>query len=177
MHKSTQTALLTGLLALLPLVSNAQTCKPESIPATTPDSQLRDNGDGTVTDTKTGLMWKQCAEGRSDVGCATGTPQTSTWQAALAQVQTVNASGGFAGYTDWRLPNIKELRSIVERQCYYPAINLTRFPNTSITAFWSSSPDVYSDSDLARLVSFYDGNDNWAGRSNDFQIRLVRSGQ
>ncbi|MCP4235257.1 MAG: DUF1566 domain-containing protein, partial [Aestuariibacter sp.] len=33
------------------------------IPASTPDSQLQDNGDGTVTDNKTGLMWKQCSEG------------------------------------------------------------------------------------------------------------------
>jgi hypothetical protein len=147
MFKPTQTALLIGLLALFPLVGNAQTCQTASIPATTPTSQLTDNGNGTVTDTKTGLMWKQCSEGLTGADCATGSAEIYTWQAALAQAQTVNTSGGFAGHTDWRLPNVKELRSITEKQCYYPAINLTRFPNIGIYRFgywsgmyWSASP-------------------------------------
>ena len=65
MSKLIPITLLTGLLALLPLVGNAQVCNTDSIPATTPNSQLTDNGNGTVTDSKTRLMWKQCSEGLS----------------------------------------------------------------------------------------------------------------
>lgn len=177
MSKPTQTALLTGLLILLPLVGNAQVCKTASIPATTPTSQLTDNGNGTVTDTKTGLMWKQCSEGLSGVGCLTGTAQTYTWQAALAQAQTVNTLGGFAGKTDWRLPNIKELRSIIEKQCYEPAINLTRFPNTDFSTFFWSSSSFASHGSYAWFIHYGEGYDAWQGKDYVYLVRLVRSGQ
>ena len=162
-------------------MANAQTCQTANIPATSPTSQLTDNADGTVTDTKTGLMWEQCAEGLSGAGCTTGTAQTYTWQAALNRAQTVNTTGGFAGYTDWRVPNIKELRSIIEQQCYDPAINLTRFPNTASAVFWSSSPvagDRYYGY-IAGYVFFGNGYDDGGdyGRGNALQVRLVRSGQ
>ncbi len=61
-----------------------------------------DNKDGTITDRATGLMWTQ-----SDNG--TGL----TWQEALAWVQQKNAET-YLGYSDWRLPNVKELQSIVD---------------------------------------------------------------
>ena len=176
MSKLIPITLLTGLLALLPLVGNAQVCKTDSIPATTPNSQLTDNGNGTVTDSKTRLMWKQCSEGLSGTGCVAGVAQTFSWQGALQQAQIVNNSGGFAGFTDWRLPNIKELSSITENQCYAPAINLTHFPNTPSSYFWSASPNVdYGDS--AWGVGFNDGDDSWDNKDSAFQVRLVRSGQ
>ena len=178
MSNHIQKAALIGFSCLLLVMAEAaQTCQTASIPATTPTSQLTDNADGTVTDTKTGLMWKQCAEGLSGSGCLTGAAQAYTWSAALNQVQTVNLTGGFAGYTDWRLPNIKELRSIIEKQCYAPAINLTRFPNTAEYAvFWSSSP-VAGLGSYAWLVGFGSGSDGWSNKYRAFQVRLVRSGQ
>ncbi len=60
------------------------------------------NSDGTVTDRATGLMWSQADSG-------TGV----NWSNALAWVQTKN-SAGYCGYNDWRLPNAKELQSIVD---------------------------------------------------------------
>lgn len=57
-----------------------QICKPTSIPASTPDSQLIDNLDGTITDSKTGLMWKQCLEGAEKDNCKTSSPSNFTWQ-------------------------------------------------------------------------------------------------
>ena len=176
MSKLIPTTLLTGLLALLPLVGNAQICKTDSIPATTPNSQLTDNGNGTVTDSKTGLMWKQCSEGLSGAGCVTGAAQEFTWQGALQQAQAVNNSGGFAGFTDWRLPNIKELSSITENQCYAPAINLTRFPNTPSLYFWSASPIVGNRYNAWGII-VNDGYVNWDYKDNAFQVRLVRGGQ
>jgi hypothetical protein len=148
MPKPTKITLLIFLLVLLPVVSHAQTCQTSSAPATTPDSQLTDNGNGTVTDTKTGLMWKKCSEGQSGNHCEIGSAATYSWQAAINRADVVNLNG-FAGYSDWRLPNIKELRSIVERQCFSPAINLTQFPNTASTLFWSASPYTNASDDLA----------------------------
>jgi hypothetical protein len=72
-----------------------------------------DNGDGTITDSATGLMWSQ-----NDSGTGLN------WEAALAWVQTQNAAS-FLGYNDWRLPNAKELQSIVD---------YTRSPDTTNSA-------------------------------------------
>ncbi|MCP4384905.1 MAG: DUF1566 domain-containing protein [Hyphomicrobiales bacterium] len=61
-----------------------------------------DNDDGTVTDAATGLMWAQ-----DDSGVA------MDWPEALAWVQAMNA-GSYLGHNDWRLPNVKELQSLVD---------------------------------------------------------------
>ncbi|XOF32560.1 MAG: DUF1566 domain-containing protein [Candidatus Electrothrix sp. YB6] len=153
-----------------------QVCKTDSIPASTPDSQFTDNGDGTVMDSKTGLMWKKCLEGIEGDNCETGSADTVTWQEALQQPGLVNTGGGFAGHTDWRLPNIRELRSLIEEQCSYPAINLTYFPNTPNSYVWSRSPAAaYSGS--AWYVYFGYGYSNVYNRYSYAAVRLVRGGQ
>jgi hypothetical protein len=156
--------------------AQAQTCN-ANITASTPDSQFTENGDGTITDTATGLMWKKCLEGMTGDFCETGAAATFTWQAALLRPRVVNDGGGFAGKTDWRLPNIKELGSIVEGKCFNPAINLTRFPNTPSSVVWSGSP--YADvSGYALIVGFVDGVLGYHPRDfDDGQVRLVRGGQ
>jgi hypothetical protein len=151
-------------------------CNTSSVPASNPDSQLTDNGDGTITDSKTGLMWKKCLEGLSGNDCATGSAGIFTWQAALQQPGTVNAGGGFAGHTDWRLPNIRELRSIVEEQCSSPAINAARFPNTPSSVVWSGSPHAHY-SHYAWLVNFHIGMSGSFNRNNSCAVRLVRGGE
>lgn len=81
-------------ISWLPLSGVAQTCK-SAIKATAPDIRYTDNGNGTVTDNQTGLMWKQCSEGQSGIDCATESATTYyTWQAALQTPQTLNLSGG-----------------------------------------------------------------------------------
>jgi len=147
-----------------------------TIPATTPTSDFVDHGDGTVSHTKTGLMWKQCSEGLSGAGCATGAATGHTWQAALQLAETLNAGVGFAGFNDWRLPNIKELNSIVERQCFTPAINATLFPNTVSSWYWSSS-SYAANATGAWVVGFDGGGDGADIRSNNGYVRLVRGGQ
>ena len=167
------TGLVILLLSLGAGTVQAQICNPESIPASTPDSQLQDNGDGTVTDLKTRLMWKQCVEGQSGSDCASGNAENFGWRQALLRAQTVNSSGGFAGFSDWRLPNIKELSSLVEWQCWEPAINLTRFPNASSDSVWSSSSSVgiYS----AWYVDFKNVHIWPYDKANYNRLRLVRS--
>lgn len=156
-------------------VQAAQTCERDFIPASTPDSQLIDNGDGTITDSKTGLIWKKCFEGVSGASCETGSPNSFTWQAALQQPEIVNSEGGFAGSTGWRLPDINELGSIVEEQCFDPAINLIRFPNTPSLNVWSGSPFA-GDSNKAWYVNFSNGHSMFYTRADNYAVRLVRGG-
>jgi hypothetical protein len=164
------------LLAIVILVLSgtghaAQTCR-DDIRATAPDSRYQDNGNGTVTDRATGLIWKQYAEGRSGAGCATGSAQTFTWQAALQHAE----AAVFAGSSLWRLPNKNELASLVERRCDFPAINATFFPNTPSSWFWSSSPSAnYSGG--AWDVHFGGGLVAYDGKDGTLYVRLVRAGQ
>lgn len=65
-------------------------------------NDFHDNGDGTVSDRATGLMWSQADSGRG-----------MNWEAALAWVQAANAKKHL-GHNDWRLPSAKELQSIVD---------------------------------------------------------------
>ncbi len=76
-------------------------------------NDFADNGDGTITDRATGLMWA-----RTDSGSG------MDWESALAWVEAKNAAN-YLGHNDWRLPNAKELQSIVD---------YTRSPDTTGSA-------------------------------------------
>jgi hypothetical protein len=147
-----------------------------AIPASTPNTQFSVPGDGTVNDLKTGLIWKQCSEGQTGATCSDGATTVMTWQQALQVSQTLNTTGGYAGFTDWRLPNLKELRSLVEVRCYSPSINSDIFPATRASVFWSSSPFAQV-SGYAWVVHFNNGFSGYSGRTYSFRVRLVRGGQ
>ncbi len=157
------------------LAATAQTCV-TAIPPSAPDERYIDHGDGTVSDLSTGLMWQRCSAGQSGADCATGSASSYTWQQALQHPQALNAAGGFAGYSDWRLPNLKELSSLIEQQCYIPAINLSVFPATGSSLYWSASPYAF-DSSFAWYVLFSSGSSGLNSRSNNYHVRLVRAGQ
>ncbi len=91
----------------------AQNCV-ENYPQTTPDERFTNHNDGTVTDKQTGLMWQQCVLGFSGAMCDQGSASAFTWKGALEQ-----AGQSFSDYSDWRLPNVKELLSIVEKRIRY----------------------------------------------------------
>lgn len=169
-------AVLLTLAAGFPVL--AQTCRTETeVPSTTPVSRFQDNGDATVTDRSTGLMWARCPEGLFGADCAAAS--AFTWEGALIRAR----DSVLAGYTDWRLPNVKELSSLVEERCSDPAINLAVFPNTPALGFWSASPHAYSSNDTwltsngAWIVFFYYGYVGKDYRSDSYRVRLVRTGQ
>jgi hypothetical protein len=143
-----------------------------SVIESTPTSAFTNHSNGTVTHDLTGLMWKQCPQGLSGEGCTTGSPTAMTWRTALAAA----AADRTAGYGDWRLPNAKELASIIEYCGYYPAINQTVFPGTRVSTFWSGTSYAPSPS-LAWAVFFYDGGTNPDTKSTNDFVRLVRGGQ
>ena len=138
-----------------------------------PDERYEIHGDGTVTDTLTGLMWMQCSLGQDSNADCSGNASRYTWEQALGAAE----GHVFATYSDWRLPNIKELSSLAARDRYDPAINSTVFPNTPSTWYWSASPNAY-DSYFAWRLNFIDGNDDGYGdRYGSGHVRLVRVGQ
>ena len=172
---SSRTALALALAGALaaPAVS-AQTCNP-AIRLSAPDSRYVVNAaQGTVLDKQTGLTWKRCVEGQSGADCGAGSVTIFNWSGALSQA----AASAFAGHKDWRLPNSKELESLVEVACYGPALNATKFPNQlAYWLVWASSPNAYHTYD-AWHVEFYWGNSDYSdGRGYYRAVRLVRGGQ
>jgi hypothetical protein len=154
-----------------------------AVPATTPDQDFKFYpqdadypNDGTTYHKKTGLTWKRCAEGQSwswdqvnEIGTCTGTASTYTWQAALSL-----ATDG------WRLPNQKELNSILELARVGPAINATVFPYTpsSWPSCWFWSASTYAPNATAAWMVDFGGGlypAFWKGYTN--AVRLVRGGQ
>ncbi len=87
-------------------------------------AHFTDNGDGTITDNLTNLVWQK-------------TPSSTalTWEDALKYTENLT----FANASDWRLPNIKELQSINDESVVKPSINKTFFPSIGVTKFWSST--------------------------------------
>jgi len=160
--------LSAALLATSTTLALAQTCNP-NIPLSKPDSRYTYNAAGDeVTDSVTGLIWKRCAEGMSYSGgtCA-GMASSFTWEGALAHAETQNGPSG------WRLPNPKELTSLVETACINPSINLTAFPATPYN-HWTSSPS-WSDPNLAWYAHFANGNVYPLKKPDGGGVRLVRS--
>ncbi len=90
-----------------------------------------------VTDNATGLIWRRCSEGQLLVGDAcVGDAATFVWEDAIGDaLSEVDATG-----VAWRLPNVKELASIVDRTRTAPCIDVATFPNTPAAIYWSSSP-------------------------------------
>jgi len=165
---------LNSILPLL-LITNlsiaARTCE-DYITDNWPDSRYALEttlGDNVIRDNKTGLMWKQCSEGLSGSDCEIGSSTSHTWGQALELANTTN----YAGYSDWKIPNIKELRTITTKNCYQPSINETSFPNTPITWFWTSSPFA-GFNDSVWTIYFYEGDGYGVSRDDDYSVRLVR---
>lgn len=167
------TSLLFLSLAVVSSLARAVDCQ-SNTPPSNPDSAYETHGDGTATDTRSGLMWKRCSEGRSWTGSTcSGNGSTHTWSQALALAE----ASTFAGYGDWRLPNINELTSLIEECRSSPAINNTLFPTTSSSSFWSGSPRS-NDSSSVLYVTFEDGRVLSVFRSSNLPyVRLVRGGQ
>jgi hypothetical protein len=142
----------------------------------TPTSDFTVNADGTVTHNKTGLTWQRCLVGQTwsaAAGCAVPAQGTTmSWASALQAA----ASNTFAGYNDWRVPNIKELRSIVEHTCNAPSINSSMFFSDPGAATWSSTT-LASNGGQAWIVNFNLGDFNVNGKTGLANVRLVRGGQ
>ena len=130
------------------------------------------NGDGTITDRVTGLMWKRCCEGQEwkrSGKAFTGETGEYTYE------QAMSLKSDFAGHSDWRMPTIDELKTIIKSRkssSKKPCINRKVFPDNP-NLVWSSSPYLGNPS-LAQFVRFSYGDVFSNYRHNTFAVRLVR---
>jgi hypothetical protein len=143
-----------------------------------------DNGDGTITDNITGLMWQKCSVGQNNDGTCSGTPTAYSWykasgtfNATYNPVSTdVCGSLTLGGHTDWRLPTKLELFTILNFGTFNPAIDTTYFPNTEssneIGEYWSSTVQPGGSSMME--VGFYRGLTMGLPGSSAFYVRCVR---
>lgn len=146
----------------------AQSCN-TALNETTPYSRFTINADNTVTDKATGLIWMRCPLGQTGNDCSVGTPKQYKWIDALNEAAT--------NHQGWRVPNIKELASIVEHKCHSPAINLSVFPNTTAdSSVTLTTTPVAGTSDQIYGVGFSSGlsGRTYKKTSNGY-LRLVRS--
>ena len=120
-----------------------------------------------VTDNLTGLMWVKAPDST-----------TRSWQTALDYVKTVNASGGLCGFTDWRVPSIVELETVVNAEQPSPAawLNTQGFSNIQSGYYWSSSTSAYYTG-YAWAVYVDGGVVDGVGKTNGGYVWPVRGGQ
>jgi Protein of unknown function (DUF1566) len=152
-----------------------QVCDTSTNALSSPTERFDDNGDGTVTDRQSGLMWARCAVGQQwDLGACKGTALRLDWPSAQASAASLNRSGTMF-FSDWRLPSLRDLATIAERQCRNPRINLTVFPGTSAVPHWSSTlrPGAASAAS-AFTLSFGDEGIEYQSFGQQFGVRLVR---
>jgi hypothetical protein len=127
-----------------------------------------------ATDKRTGLTWKRCSEGQAWSGnTCTGSASFHTHEAALTLAQAANTTQNTTG---WRLPNVKELASLADKGCGFPAIDNTAFPATHNDNYWSSSPNA-GISSSAWVVGFGSGGVDSNTRGGGNAVRLVRASQ
>jgi YD repeat-containing protein len=119
------------------------------------------NGDGTVTDLNTGLMWQQQAP-----------PEMMTWEEALNYCESLS----LAGKSDWRLPNRNELQSLVDYSKNSPALNPLFTPEWQPPHYWSSTTHARFNTH-AWGVYFYSGFISYNTKTNTYYVRAVRTAQ
>lgn len=151
-----------------------------------------DNGDGTISDYETGLMWEKRARDGSlhDVGTvwqtwsSSGTaPDGSIWTRFISGL---NAGDGFAGHKDWRIPTLTELQGILDNSLpppkMPPVFNNGCVDGCTVTTcscphggfVWSATPDA-NNPYYAWVVFFNEGRSLTEGKWNGAAVRAVRT--
>ncbi|MCK5903589.1 MAG: DUF1566 domain-containing protein [Cocleimonas sp.] len=173
----------------------SSTLKYPATKARLPVKRYKISTSGTVTDEITGLMWKQCEEGKKGKDCK-GEAKPYTWQQAVNHFKQIH----FAAHTDWRLPTLKELKTLVycsngvsrkEAQQHFngcdgknkkkggyqtPTIDSTAFPNSSPSWLWSSTPYAMMKQHAWYIQFRYGATGTYHVVGNGF-VRLVRQAQ
>ncbi len=124
-----------------------------------------------VADAVTGLTWQGCAAGQSGPDCSIGGATSQVWNDAVSYCDALD----WGGYTDWRLPDVKELYSIVDTRRTFPSTDPAAFPQTPLSYFWSSS-SYAADPSSAWGVAFDNGYVGNVDKDNGKYVRCVRSG-
>ena len=121
----------------------------------------RDNTTQIVTDSKTALQWKDDAIG-----------STMTWMVAINYCESLT----FATHSDWRLPNLRELTSLIDDSKISPSIDTSVVEHTMPRYYWSATTSA-NDNSYAWLVDFNSAALNDSNKSSSHYLRCVRAGQ
>lgn len=143
--------------------------------------RLVDNGDGTVSDLDTLLMWEKKTAG--NVGTTVTWPAAASDAVSAATGTSANGeqiTGGLGGHRDWRLPNITELETIVD---FNPAACgkggtciAAVFGPTHVGNYWTITNDQ-NDAAKAWVIGFDDGALDVIAKSGAAATRVVRGGK
>ncbi len=143
--------------------------------------EIREDG-LIVTDTLSGLMWDRCSWGQLGPDCVGDAQRYPAWIDAM-QLPGVANQQHHQGYDDWRLPNARELETLIKIDAADPAIDTTVFPNTTSGHFWASSSSWLSQPAVGNrvwTVSFREGTVDRLAKTQTQStrgfVRLVRGG-
>jgi hypothetical protein len=171
-------------------IYNAKWTKLQALTGTTCDVQRwLDNGNGTVTDNLTGLVWQKT----DDLGGLTDKDNTYGWtdggDADLTDedgtvftdfLANLNTGVGFSGANGWRLPTVAELQTILLPELYpcgtSPCIDQTAFGPTDASSVYWSATSLGGFETAASLVSLTAGSTGSILKDSLIQARAVRGG-
>ena len=166
----TDSSVLSGIFSYPPLKSGQTTVYAAGDNGTNQSGVVRgytDNGNGTVTDTATGLIWQKCSRGQNADATCTGTATTATW----ADAGTYCTGLSLASKT-WRLPTRQELETLPDYSKSNPAIDTAAFPATAALNYWSSTTYAPSATD-AWDVNFSNGFVGSDSKTGFYYVRCV----
>ncbi|WP_296046891.1 DUF1566 domain-containing protein [uncultured Alteromonas sp.] len=163
--------LITVCFSLMAMAQvSARECLTNAV-ETTPDDVFSAVTADTILHIPTGLIWQRCALGQtwSNDTC-TGDAEQLTWQQALLYAREYDAEL----LEGWRMPNVKELASLTERNCVRPSVNSTFFPATPQDSFWTSTPSL-NDAERVWTVAFFNASYSIKEKQRAVYLRLVRT--
>lgn len=132
------------------------------------------DANGTVTEMLTGLTWMRCALGQQwDGTTCKGAAIILSWPQAEDYIEQLNNNGGYASFTDWRMPKLNELATISELRCGPPRINTMVFPNAQPEAFWTKNATP-GNAQYAYIFSFGNIGVDSSPKTAAHYVRLVR---
>lgn len=118
------------------------------------------------------MLWKKCDEGKTGNNCQIGSDVILTNDNAIIkcnELNMLNSGNGYAGRTNWRLPIIYELKTLINYSLNNPAVNVNFLPNTKSLSYWSAT----SSSAIGYSINFSLGSISAVSTTSSSSIKCV----